>query len=160
MNNLIDIIEPAEVKDEIRKTVVCVTNQLGCERIIQAGAIIAKISGTELEIVSVLNGSLSLDGGSALDFLFKVSRENNANMSIFYSDTPYKSLVNFIKQARAVNVITGIPEGEASVAHSLREKFTHISFFSVAHNGEYYPLTALQKAPSQAGGQALRPVTI
>lgn len=116
-------------------TLVCVTNQFKCERIIKAGRVIANLTKTNLEIISVSNPDYP-QNPEALEFLYKTSKENSGIMNIEYSATPYKTISKYIKQNKISNVLTGVPTTEDSIIYSLREKFTHINFFTVEEDGE------------------------
>ena len=95
---------------------------------------IASLSNTKLMVISVMD-PVNLYQGQVLDYLFDVSKKNKAVMTVFYSDNPIKTITGFIKRARAVNVLTGIPSSKDSVLYKLWGKFTHISFFTVAQDG-------------------------
>ena len=124
-------------KEAARKsTIVCVTNQYQCERLIHAGRILAEISKTPLLVVNVSTPDLTQNDFAALDHLFGVSKENGASMSIIYSDDPLKALEVFIKQNRALHVVTGLCTGENSILPRLWSKFTSATFFEVSMEGE------------------------
>ncbi len=125
---------------ENKTTIVCVTNQFSCERLIRAGRVIANISGTELLVVHVTHPTFAGTDGEAMQHLFDVSKENGADMSILYYDDPAKALIRFLKQNRAVNVVTGMPQARNSVLQALWNKFTHISFFTVDSEGGFSSL--------------------
>ncbi|WP_312641563.1 hypothetical protein [Hydrogenoanaerobacterium sp.] len=123
----------------LNSTVVCVTNQRQCERLIQAGRVIADISKTDLTVISVMNPEDVKKDTDALEYLFEVSKQNNAVMSIQYSTDSLKSIANFIRDNKAINVVTGMREGENSILPKLWTRFEHASFFSVTLDGEVLP---------------------
>lgn len=133
-----------------KATIVCVTNQFQCERIIKAGRVIANISNTELLVVNVSPTDFKKQNVEAIQFLFNISKENDAEMSVFYSDEPLKALVSFIKQNRAVNVVTGMPQVENSLLNAVWNKFTHISFFTVNEDGGFSDITRRNIKPETA----------
>lgn len=120
-----------------RHTVVCVTNQFQCERLIRAGRLIADLSKTTLLVVNVSNPDLSENDARALEYLFQVAKEHGAEISVFYSDEPMKQLTKFIKETRAVNVVTGIAAQENSPLPDLWRKFTNTHFFTVTEDGAF-----------------------
>ena len=71
-----------------KKTMVCVTVQKTCERLIRAGASLA--GGAGLSVVHVARSGEALLGGSseseALEYLFRISREYGAEMDMLRSD--------------------------------------------------------------------------
>lgn len=121
-------------------TVVCVTNQYRCERLIKAGKAIADITHTPLLVVNALGSEYPQDP-QALQHLFNVSREHDSEMTVLYTDNAYKALVKFIYTNKAVNVITGMPKDETSVTYKLWTKYTHIKFFTVEEDGEIREVT-------------------
>ena len=122
------------ISDE-RITLVCVTNQFQCERIIKAGRVMANLTQTKLDIISV--GSTEYpQNPEALEFLYKTSSANNGTMTIEYSDIPLKAITKYIKENKISNVLTGVPTTENSIIYKLWNKFTHINFFTVEQDGE------------------------
>ena len=133
-----------------KTTVVCVTNQFQCERIIRAGRSIANISDTELLVVNVSPLDFARQNGEALEHLFRVSKENNAQMSVLYSDEALKTLTNFIKKSHAVNVVTGMPQQDNSVLVKMWEKLGGVSFFTVDEKGNFVNMNARRKKYSKS----------
>ncbi|RPF43430.1 hypothetical protein EDD70_2395 [Hydrogenoanaerobacterium saccharovorans] len=123
----------------LNSTVVCVTNQRQCERLIKAGRVIADISKTDLTVISVINPQNMKKESDALEYLFEVSKQNNAVMSIQYSTDALKSIADFIRENKAINVVTGMREGENSILPKLWTRFENASFFSVTLDGEVLP---------------------
>ncbi len=121
--------------EEERMTLVCVTNQFKCERIIKAGRVIADLTKTELGIISVVNSQYP-QNPEALDYLYKISKENRGTMNITYSDAPARAISRFIKENKVSNVMTGVPTTENSVIYKLWDRFKEINFFTVEEDGE------------------------
>ncbi len=116
-------------------TVVCVTDQYSCERLIKAGRTLAEISGTRLLVINVSNPDLSKCDSNAIEALFSASKEYGAVMNVYYSLDPLKTIGNCIKNEKAVNVITGIPQSANSILNKLWSKFSSTNFFAVDNNG-------------------------
>lgn len=127
------VIPPPE-EEMRRKTLVCVTDQFSCERIIQAGRTIADISHTQLVVLSVAD-STHPQNPEALQFLYDVSRQNGANMTVLYSDNFAKTLIGYIKGERVVNLLTGMPGAPDSPLYRIWDKFSRIRFFAVTPEG-------------------------
>ena len=70
-----------------------------------------------------------------------MSQENDAEMSVFYSDKVLKTLTTFIKKKHAVNVVTGMPRQGNSILSKMWEKLGGVSFFTVDENGEFVNVT-------------------
>lgn len=120
---------------EARKTLVCVTNQFECERIIKAGRIISDITHTSLETISVVNSAYP-SNPEAIEYLYKITKEYKGIMNVEYSDTPLKTITKYIKQNKISNVLTGVPTSKDSIMFKLRKKFMDINFFIVEADGE------------------------
>lgn len=128
------------MENEHRVTVVCVTDQFQCERIIKAGRIIADLTNTNLSVINVAKPGQQQNPKS-LQHLFDVSKLNDGMMSIIYADDPVKAIINYIKQHKTDNVLTGMPENENSILHTIWDKFTHVTFFAVTPEGELKEMT-------------------
>ncbi|MEG0898771.1 MAG: hypothetical protein RSF40_03560 [Oscillospiraceae bacterium] len=123
------------INQEKRVTLVCVTNQFNCERIIKSGRVISNLSKTKLQIISVVSPDYP-QNPEALEFLYRVSKENNGIMNVEYSATPLKTIIKYIKQNKISNVLTGVPTTDDSIIYKIWSKFTHINFFTVEEDGE------------------------
>lgn len=122
------------------KTVVLLTNQFRCERLIHAGKTLADVSGTELCILSV-QSSLYPQNPLALEHLFNVSKQNGGVMHVTYGEDPARQIIHFIKHNKAVQVVSGIPKDENSILYTIWHKFTHLRFFSVDEEGGIQEVT-------------------
>ena len=134
------------------KTLVCVTDQKNCDRIISAGRGIADFFDTELVVINVAASSHSQDPES-IEYLFSVASENRAQMAVCYSDNIAKTIINFIKENKVSHMLTGVPQEGNSVTTKIWNRFTHITFFVVEHNGELReivrPVFEARKLPAQ-----------
>ena len=124
-------------KNKSRNTIVCVTNQLSCERLIRAGKLIADLSKTGLLVINVSSPDLSEQDATALEYLFTVSKDNGAEMTVLYGDEPMLKLTQFIKENRAANVVTGIAGQRKSPLPELWRQFQNTQFFTVTEDGSY-----------------------
>ncbi len=117
-----------------RITLVCVTDQFSCERIIKSGKTVADLTSTKLQIVSIISSEYPTNP-EALEYLFTVSKLHGGQMNVEYTDSPYKALIEHIKKHKVSNVLTGLPAGKESIIYKLWSKFTHIKFFTVDATG-------------------------
>ena len=112
------------------KTMVCVTVQKTCERLIREGARIAGDQG--LRVVHVVkNGANVLGGDSeseALEYLFRISRTYGAEMDMLRSDDVIGTIVDFAKKCGAQCVVIGSATGrsEMDVGSILRAKLPDV----------------------------------
>ena len=134
-----------------KATVVCVTSQFQCERIIRAGRSIANISDTELLVVNVSAPDFTRQDGEALEYLFRISKENDARMTVLYSDESLKTLTDFIKKSGAVNVVTGMPQQGTSVLYKMWDKLGNVSFFTVDADGSFANMSRKRRAAKPSG---------
>lgn len=126
-----------------KTTLVCVTSQTTCERLIRAGKRVSSLTATDLLVISVPRENPTTDDLKSLEFLFEKSKEYGAHMHIVYSADAYSTISKFIKQNNVSNVITGMPVGESSILERLWERFPSICFYAVdfsdafleVHNG-------------------------
>lgn len=99
----------SNLKKPPRKTMVCVTEQRTCERLIRMGA---ELSGEkDLSVVHVVrNGGAILGSGSdgeALDYLYQISRTYGAEMDMHRSDDVIGTLVEVAKAQEAECIVIG-----------------------------------------------------
>ena len=94
---------------------VCVTPQLSCQRLIEAGARIASEENLPLSVISVFKESngLNANEGGVLEELFQCTKKYNAKMDIFFNDSPALVIVVSAKKNNASTLVTGFP-GENS----------------------------------------------
>ena len=118
----------------ISATIVCVTDQINCERIIMRGREIADKTKTNLYVINVDNGSKR--DISAIEHLFNVSKEYNAVMNIFYNDQVLDTIVNCIHEYQAVNVVSGMPQTVNSILNKLWAMMPQIDYYMIGLEGD------------------------
>lgn len=98
-----------------RCVLVCVTGQSSCERLIRAGASIAKEKNCRLLVLSVFptNGCFTPEL-KTIGELDRCARNHNAEMLLFYNDLPFAVSAAVAKKYNAINIVTGFAEGGAS----------------------------------------------
>ena len=100
---------------------VCVTPQQSCQRLIEAGARIAKEENLPLSVISVFKESngLNANEGGALEELFQCAKKYNANMDIFFNNSPVLVVAVAAKKPNASTLVTGFPADGSSgfIAH-------------------------------------------
>lgn len=135
---------------EPRKTLVCVTNQFECQRIIRCGRVIGEMTHTQLEVLSIISPD-RVQNPQALQFLYDVSRENGATMTVASAENPAKAIISYIKQNRVSNMLSGVPNDENSILYRIWNKFTHVNFFTVAPDGAIQEVTRVRRSERVAG---------
>lgn len=93
---------------------VCVTQQSSCERLIEAGASIAKSHDMQLSVINVQpeKDSYSPDP-QAMEHLYGVCKKFGAEMNVYFSDAPAVVTAVHAKKNNAKVVTVGFP-GEKS----------------------------------------------
>lgn len=116
-------------------TLVLVTDQFECERIIKSARIIADLTKTDLTVLSVMRTG-SQTNPAALEHLFGVAKEYSARMTVEFSDNPQSTIVHFVRENKVVNAITGIPKNEDSILVRIWKTLLNVTFFTVNEKGE------------------------
>lgn len=97
---------------EKKHVLVCVTGQKTCERLIAEGDRLAEELEAELSVVHVARQGMGLLGGAiaeaeALEYLFKVSSEHGADMTVIRSDQVVETLANHAHKVNAGVMVLG-----------------------------------------------------
>lgn len=114
------------------KVMVCVTRQRTCERLIQTGAQIAKERCQALSVVHVakLGESFlgSSDEGQALDYLFRISKEAGADMTVLRSENVLDSLIEYTRRHTVNEIILGAsPQGGADFLKEMEQSLPAVN---------------------------------
>ena len=123
-----------------QKTVVCVTDQLRCDRIIRSGRTVANMTDTDLVVINVCT-PLRRNDPEAMEYLYRVSAEFGAEMNVLFAADFSKAIVSYIKENRVRCVLTGVPQEHDNFITRMWRTFTHITFFMVEQNGEFSEVT-------------------
>ncbi len=120
------------------RVMVCVTGQLTCERLIRAGAQLAQKEAAELSVVHVARMNQNVLGnpleGEALEYLFSLSREFGADMTLLRDDNVLSALVNHAKKIGATHVVMGVSDRKgADFSYALQASLPHVQVFA-EHN--------------------------
>lgn len=121
----------------IYTTLVLVTDQFACERIIKSARVIADLTKTDLEVLSVVKTGAQTNP-DALEHLFGVAKEYGGKMTVEFSDSPQSAIVHFIRENKVVNAITGIPQDESSILVRMWKTLLNVTFFTVTEKGELH----------------------
>jgi K+-sensing histidine kinase KdpD len=102
----------------IPKIMVCVTRQKTCERLIKIGVKISTENKGELSVVHVAKQGENILGnpkeGEALEYLFRISKEAGADMTVLRAERIVDTLVDFARK----NEITIVVMGESPYSKS------------------------------------------
>ena len=121
-------------KKKVERAMVCVTRQKTCERLIREGARIAREEGKLFSVVHVVrSGETALgnaEEGEALEYLFTVSKQFGADMTMIRSDELIKALVNYATGNNVKIMILGVSgeNGQEELVKSLRRQLPEMEF--------------------------------
>lgn len=120
---------------QISATLVLVTDQFACERIIKSSRLVADLNKTdELLVLNVMKPEAKANP-AALEHLFAVAKEYDAQMTIEFSESVESAIVHFIRDHHVVCAVTGIPENTSSVLVRLWERLPNVMFYTVSAKG-------------------------
>lgn len=124
---------------------VLVTDQMSCERLILAGARLAKEKGLTLEVLNICRSGNESEP-FAIEWLYRVSRENDAPMTVTYSEEPEHTLVEQLRRRLPQVVVTGMPGPGGKLLPRLWMRFRQLDFYMVEADGTPQPVTPLDRA--------------
>ena len=119
---------------EKKNVLVCVTGQKTCERLIAEGGRLAAELDAELSVVHVARQGMGLLGGivaeaEALEYLFKVSSEYDADMAVIRSENVVETLAAHARKVNAgVMVLGSSRRTDRDVTKDLKEHMPEMEF--------------------------------
>lgn len=103
MNTMLDTVI---TKENI--TLVCVTAQYSCERLIREGRKIANLTDTKLYVINIQQkDAWGNKFSKELEHLFLVSKKLDAQMITFFSDHPIEIINDCIVRSNVKNIVLG-----------------------------------------------------
>ena len=115
-------------------TLVCVTAQRSCQRLIHRGAEIARSHSTPLLVLSVSGSGFNVLTNPAvsavMNELYAVSAEVGAEMTMLQSAAPKQAIAGFIRERHVRHLVLGQgrPDPNGLVAQ-LMEEFPQVAFY-------------------------------
>lgn len=116
---------------KLKNIMVCVTQQKNCERLIMAGYEQVKNDDDKLFVINVVNQedkflNISNDG-HALEYLFGVSNEVGANLTVIRAENVIGAMGNFAKRQKITHVVLGAsPHGGGINDHPIAKRLREI----------------------------------
>ena len=122
---------------------VCVTSQPDCERLIRAGKKIADGEGVPLQVVSVQRMEECFQPNSeTLERLHQQAKAVNAEMTVYFNDSPaITAAVHAVKEG-AVNIVMGFPRENS--ARFVKNNDQSINF--PAHPSRFFKMKFVHNA--------------
>lgn len=115
--------------DNDKNIMVCVTQQKTCERLIRKGSVLRDDVGGRLLVIHVTTTSLQVLGNysqpEALDFLYEISKNMDAEMTVIRSTEVIKTLVDFCRENHISTIVLGEssrPSKENTIVDELRKR--------------------------------------
>lgn len=94
-----------------KNVLVCVTQQKTCEKLIQQGRELTEEQSDNLYILHVVNENDKFlnhfSDGDALEYLFKISKEVGAELTVKRSKDVIKTIIDFADEMEITHVVLG-----------------------------------------------------
>lgn len=139
--------------DNTATVLVCVTDQLSCERLIQAGVALAEeYGGLPVRVLSVVRPELVTEETAAtLQALYDKAAAQGADMTIYFNDTPAIMAAVHARQTDAVHLVVGTPGVDTNrFVETLKGLLPEIPLTMIDAQGQACTLPALSTAKRQA----------
>jgi K+-sensing histidine kinase KdpD len=95
-------------KNQKPAALVCVTNQLSCDRLIHAGKALADRQELDLKVFCAQPREFANNSSvSEIEYLFATSRKVGAEMTVYYRDDPARAAVLYIRANRIAHIVLG-----------------------------------------------------
>ncbi len=127
---------------------VCVTPQQSCQRLIEAGARIAREENLPLSVISVFKESngFNANENGALENLFECARNYDAGMNIYFNDSPALVVAVCAKKHNASTLVTGFPaEGSSGFIARIHEILPELPITMVDGQSSEYKIIPMDK---------------
>lgn len=120
-----------------KNIMVCVTQQKTCERLILKGNELIESNDDRLYVIHVVNEKEkfleSSSDGEALEYLFKVSKESGADLTVLRSKNILKTMIDFARTNSVTHIVMGnSPEKEIlsneSIILRLQNELPNVEF--------------------------------
>lgn len=118
----------------VRRVMVCVTRQKTCERLIKIGRKLVNGEG-KLTVVHVIKSEANVlgnpDEGEALEYLFQVSKQAGADMTVLRSEDILNTLLDYAKENHITEIVMGEspdPGSANSIIRNMEQMLPDIKF--------------------------------
>ena len=139
-------------------TLVCVTGQRDCDRLIRAGKEIADENSGPLFVLCVQPTAAGFETNcEELEYLRQTARSAEAEMSVYFDDDAALMAVGYAKKIHAEQIVTGMAEapvnGFVEILHKLLPR---ILIAMVAKDGTIYHICPPEKKDGQSAKKLIR----
>ncbi len=118
------------------RIIILVTDQKNCARLVKAGHMLRMMDypGYSMRVLSVQPRDRVGVGAPALQYLFDVSSEADAEMIVLYSDDPVQAAIEYIGQSRAMHIVHGQnASGRSEFIEELKEGLPGRNFCEIPY---------------------------
>jgi K+-sensing histidine kinase KdpD len=119
----------------VPRVMVCVTRQRTCERLIKVGQRLVAGTDGKLTVVHVTKVGVNVlgnpDEGEALDYLFQVSKQAGADMTVLRSDNILNTLLDYAKKNNITEIVMGEspdPSSDNSIIRNMEYLLPGVKF--------------------------------
>ncbi len=120
---------------------VCVTDQIKCDRLIRSGRLIADSFSLDLKVINIETNALFGDNaGLGIEHLYQASTQYGAEMTVYYHHDALESARNYIKFNDIAHIVTGAPSSldGSPFIEGLLSAFPKIPLTIVSEAGKFY----------------------
>ncbi len=129
-----------EQKDGKPIVLVCVTDQIKCDRLIRSGRLIADSFSLDLKVINVETSAGIENAGLGIEHLYKVSSQYGAEMTVYYHSEALESVQSYIRGNNVAHIVTGVPSSldGSPFIEGLIAAFPKIPLTIVSEAGQFY----------------------
>lgn len=137
--------------DSPAQVLVCITDQLSCHRLIQAGHTIAQKYQLPVKVVTVLKpGLVSSSAADALQTLYNIVGRLGAEMTVYFNDSPALTVAVHARQNNAVHLVSGTPgTGSSQFIKTIKGLLPEIPLSIVDENQHIVTFPAFHRSGSE-----------
>ncbi len=139
-------------ENQSANVLVCVTDQLSCERLIRAGAALAQEYGVPVHVLSVLpEGLVSPQTSKVLQNLYDIASSLGAEMTFYFNNEPALTAAVHARQTGALHLVSGAPGADSNLfIETIKGLVPELPLSVVDADGRLFTFPAVSPAASSA----------
>ena len=116
---------------------VCVTGQMGCDKLISAGRELADRLDAPLVVMSALPRLYDAQTAQVLEYLYSCSTRAGAQMLVMYTAHPMDALIDGFKKQNVGHVLLGAPRDRSSqMGARLMSAYPGVKYYALDPQGK------------------------
>lgn len=116
---------------------VCVTGQMDCDKLINAGRELADSVDAALVVMSALPRLYDVQTAQVLEYLYSCSTQAGAQMLVMYTDHPMDALIDGFKKQNVGHVLLGAPRDHSSqMGARLMYAYPNVKYYALDPQGK------------------------